>query len=414
MSRRLRIIVSAYACNPYQGSERGVGWGWVNAIAQHHELWVLTDEVHRADIEKKIADAPERYGNLHFHYAPRTRWLILEKIWPPSYLWTYQLWQKGAYKFAVKLHREIGFDLAHQLTYVGFRNPGYLWQLNIPFVWGPIGGLENTPWRFLPVLGLEGFIYYAARNIVNSLHKRFLTLPRRAFQKANGGIIAATEGIRKEILKWYGFDSEVICEIGPPEIIATEHSLRKPEEPLRLVWSGLHDPAKALPLLLNSAAILPKNIDWQLAILGSGVCTKKWQKLALKLGINDRCTWHGWLPRNEALNVVHKAHVFVITSLKDLTSTVLLEALSQGVPVICPDHCGFQNVVTEQCGIKVPVEKPSRLVSNIAGAIIYLAENEHERRLLARGALDRIKGFSWERKSELVDLIYKRVVLMYR
>ncbi len=47
---------------------------------------------------------------------------------------------------------------------------------------------------------------------------------------------------------------------------------------------------------------------------------------------------------------------FVITSLKDLTSTVLLEALAQGVPVICPDHCGFADVVTGECGLKIPME----------------------------------------------------------
>lgn len=414
MYKRLKVLVSAYACNPYQGSEKGVGWGWVNAIAQHHEVWVITDEVHKADIEKKITEDPERYKNVHFCYIPRTRWLTLEKLWPPSYLWTYQMWQKDAYKLGERLHKEIGFDLTHQLTYVGFRNPGYLWCLNIPFVWGPLGGLENTPWRFLPMLGFNGFVYYAGRNIINSLHKRFLALPRRAFQRANGGIIAATEGIRKEILKWYGLESEVICEIGPPDVIATDHSMRTPDEPLRLSWSGLHDPAKALPLLLNAVAMLPAEVNWQLDILGKGPCTRKWQKKAIKLGINNRCRWHGWIPRDEAVSVMHNSHVFVITSLKDLTSTVLIEALSQGVPVICPDHCGFQNVVTEQCGIKVSVEKPLQMVSDIAVAIRYLADNEDKRHFLANGALKRVKDFSWTKKAELVALIYEKAITRHQ
>jgi glycosyltransferase involved in cell wall biosynthesis len=414
INRRLRVLISAYACNPYQGSEKGVGWGWVSAIARHHEVWVLTDEINKGDIEKKNAEDYKRYKNIHFHYVPRTRLLRLEKIWPPSYLWTYQMWQRDAYKLAVELHKEIGFDLAHQLTYVGFRNPGFLWKMNIPFVWGPIGGLENTPWLFLPTLGFNGFVYYAARNIINSLQRRFLLLPKKAFKKAGENIIAATEGIRKEILKWYGYESEVICEIGPPEEIAADHSFRKPGGPLLIAWSGLHDPAKALPLLLNAAAKLPQGINWQLDILGKGPCTKKWQRLATKLGVDERCRWHGWLPRNESLNIMRKAHIFVITSLKDLTSTVLLEALSLGIPVICPDHCGFKNVVTEQCGIKVPVGKPLQMVSDIAAAIRYFADNEDKRILTAKGALKRIEDFSWAKKSELVDIIYRKAITMHQ
>ena len=37
LTRRLKILISAYACNPYKGSEEGVGWGWVTAIARRGE-----------------------------------------------------------------------------------------------------------------------------------------------------------------------------------------------------------------------------------------------------------------------------------------------------------------------------------------------------------------------------------------
>ncbi|MBA4373072.1 MAG: hypothetical protein C0402_09470 [Thermodesulfovibrio sp.] len=411
--RRFKVLACAYACNPYQGSEKGVGWGWVNTIAEHHEVWVLTDEINKTDIDRKVAEAPGHGDNIHFHYIPRTRWLTLEKLWPPSYLWTYQLWQKEAYSLAVQLHKEIGFDLVHQLTYVGFRVPGYLWKMDIPFVWGPIGGLENTPWRFLPMLGFKGCVYYGARNIINMLHKILLLSVRRAFRKADGGAIAATEGIRREIRTWYGRESEVICEIGPPDKIATRHSVRKSDEPLRLAWSGLHDPAKALPLLLYALASLSGDVDWQLDILGSGQCSEKWQKLAKKLAVDNKCRWHGWLPRAEAVQLVHDAHILVITSLKDLTSTVLIEALSQGVPVICPDHCGFQNIVTEDCGIKVPIEKPAQLIADISSAVEMLARDEHKRCLLAEGALRRTADFSWEKKAEILNMLYPKQVDAY-
>ena len=189
----------------------------------------------------------------------------------------YRLWQRDAFKIAKELHREIKFDIVHQLTYVGFRFPGHLWKLDIPFVWGPIGGLENTPWRFLPKFGLNGYLYYTGRNIINSFDKRFLPGPKKAFIKAQGGIIAATNGIRQEIRHWYGEKSAVICEIGPPSEVAQDHSLREPGELLKLSWSGQHLPGKALPLLLHALSRLSSKLKWQLDILGQGPCTKKWQ-----------------------------------------------------------------------------------------------------------------------------------------
>ena len=419
MIGRLNVLIAAYACNPDKGSEEGVGWGWVNAISEYHDLSVITAVYHREDIEKgiskesKLSDRVKFYYVPHkpWHYAPTGGWKFIENtIFKPIMNYAYRLWQRDAYELAKELHEQHHFDIVHQITYVGFRFPGYLCELDIPFVWGPIGGLENTPWRLLPSLGITGGVYYAGRNILNWMHKRFLAGPKRAFRRARGGVIAATEGIRKEILRWYGEESEVICEIGPPTETAENHSLREQGEKLRLSWSGLHLPGKALPLLLKALAKLPADIDWQLDILGEGPCTAKWQKVAKKFGVNDRCHWNGWLPREEAISIVHRSHIFVITSLKDLTSTVLLEAFSQGVPVICPDHCGFSNVVTAECGIKVPIKSLRQFEADLASAILTLAEDEERRTRLAVGALKRINDFSWERKMVVVNEIYDHVM----
>jgi glycosyltransferase involved in cell wall biosynthesis len=419
MKGRLNVLICAYACNPYKGSEEGVGWGWVSAISDNHDLSVITAAYHRADIESALSKERKLSGHIKFyyvahkpwHYVPVSGWKFIENtIFKPIMNYSYRLWQCDAYKLAKQLHQRNHFDLIHQITYVGFRFPGHLWKLNVPFVWGPIGGLENTPWRFFPVLGLSGSIYYAGRNIINAFHKRFLAGPQKAFKKASGGIISATEGIRREILRWYGEESEVICEIGPPSETVAIHSLREPSETLRLSWSGLHLPGKALPLLLKALVRLPKALDWQLDILGNGPCTKKWKKLSKKLAISDRCYWNGWQPRDKALQIVHNSHIFLITSLKDLTSTVLLEALSQGVPVICPDHCGFSNVVTAECGIKMPLQSLKQFETDLASAILILAEDEEMRRYLAKGTLKRIKDFSWEKKANLVNTIYIRMI----
>ena len=38
-------------------------------------------------------------------------------------------WHRRAYRAARRLHEQIGFDLVHQVTFCGYREPGYLWKL---------------------------------------------------------------------------------------------------------------------------------------------------------------------------------------------------------------------------------------------------------------------------------------------
>lgn len=415
----MRILACAYACNPIHGSEEGVGWGWVNAIAKYHEAWVLTAEYHRRDIEKAIECQPEKYKRLHFayvkekpwHYRPTPIWIKIEgSIIKPIMNWAYRLWLRDAIILGKQLHFEVGFDLAHQITYLGFRFPGHLWRLDIPFVWGPIGGLENTPWTLLSAMGLQGAVYYGARNVVNSLHRRFLREPRRSFAAAKSGVIAATEGIRREIQRWYGVDAKVICEVGLPLAPVNQRPLDRNGEPLRIAWSGRLLPGKALNLLLQALSNIPTVIDWRLEVYGDGPCRVPWQRLAERKNLNDRVVWHGQVSRQKAVVGVQSAHLFVTTSLKDLTSTVILEALANGVPVVCPDHCGFADVVNERCGIKIPIPTAREFVKGLGQAIVAIASDEAKRHALGIGALLRAKDYSWEAKAEVIDCLYKRVL----
>ena len=69
--------------------------------------------------------------------------------------------------------------------------PGYLWKLNIPFVWGPVGGMDIFH-KIIGKLGFKGFIYYLAYNFFNFYQMNFLRRPKLAAKKAGIGLIAAT------------------------------------------------------------------------------------------------------------------------------------------------------------------------------------------------------------------------------
>jgi len=403
---RLKVLVGAYACSPSRGSEYGVGWGWVEAISKYHDLWVLTAAHCKDEIEAELLRRPELQSRMRFHYIPKGRFFFAEVHGSPTHLYNYKNhWQWPAYELGKKLHEEIRFDIVHQLTYVGFRVPGFLWQLDVPFVWGPIGGLEQTTWALIPGLGVRGGVRFLTRNLLNDLDRRFSRAPKQAFAKAEGGIIAATTGIRKEIGRFYGHDSIVISEIGLPPATQQTPVHRLPAEPLALLWCGLLLPRKALPFLLTALKMLPAHLNWRLTIIGDGPCSAKWRRLARTNDIAGRCDWLGQVPRETVLRKMQTAHILIITSVYDLTSTVLVEALANGLPVICPDHCGFTDAITPDCGIKVPAVSRRELVAGIRDGIVRL-NDENVRLRLAEGALQQSAKYEWDLKAKTVSNIY--------
>lgn len=409
MPEKLKILVSAYACSPSRGSEPGMGWNFVVGLSKFHKVHVIVEKLKwENEIDEYLASNPGLKENLTFHFIEKERNKRLRKIWPPSYYWYYRKWQKKAFLLAITLDTKEHFDVVHQLNMVGFREPGYLWKMSQPFVWGPIGGLENSPWKFLPSLGWKGLIHYTGRNLMNWGQRRFLTRTKKAATREKCSLIAATAGNAQHILKLWGQPSQIICEVGQESNNNTLPAKRQVNEKLRIIWSGLHTPRKNLPLLLNALTIC--KIPFELHILGIGSETKKWKELASKLGIASNCNWYGWLERKNAIEIMQNGHVFCITSIKDETSTVALEAISYGLPVVCLDHCGFADVITDKCGIKIPVSTPKQASRDFADALTTLYNNESYRYRLATGAIERSSHYSWDKKIEQLNQIYSNLV----
>jgi glycosyltransferase involved in cell wall biosynthesis len=418
--KRLRILAIAYACNPTKGSDEAVGWGWARAIAERHDVTVITADFHANDISRHSHVGESANGNnprfiyvknRTWHYRPQGIWKKIEcSIAKPLMNLAYQNWLSHAFAQAKREVALTPFDVVHLITYVGWRFPGAFYRLGLPFVWGPIGGLQNTKWRLLPSLGPRGAFYHAARNSVNSLQIKLLPGPRRALQAACGSVIAATSEIQEKLWEHFGTKSQVISEVGPPDLPPpAEPRKRAQEEPFKICWSGLHLPRKALHLLLRAAARLPRDLDYCIEILGDGPCGQPWRALASRLGVQSRCRWHGQVSREQSLTIMKTCHLFSITSLSDLTSNVAVEAISLGLPIVCLDHCGFADLVTPECGIKVRVGSIGQIVSDLAAAIGALCRDEDYRRQLAQGALRRTADYSWQKKMDTLDEIYAQI-----
>ena len=385
-----------------------MGWGYLSAVAKHHEIWALVDGWEFGDeLRKYKDDHPEELANVHFIFVSCKPHPILRRLWPPSYYWFYNIWHRRAFRIAKRLHSKIGFDAAWKLSMVTFREPGYLWKLPIPFVWGPVGALGFTDWRMLSVMGVRGMLEFAARNLINWWQSRTSLRSRRAACKAAAtkSLFAATGENQREMKRLWGVDSQVLCEIGLhklPEPVSGSNG-----EVLRLFWSGVFENRKALPLLLSALEKLEGR--WSLDVLGDGPLRDEWHTLAERLHLRGDINWHGWMERSEALNVLKNADVTVITSIHDLTSTVIVESMAYGKPVICIDHCGFADVIDETCGIKVLASSPERMACAFAAALNQLRDTAL-RDELSRGARRRAENYLWRNKEKTLLEILGRSV----
>ncbi|MGC2614814.1 MAG: glycosyltransferase, partial [Terracidiphilus sp.] len=361
-ARPLKVLVSAFAFNPTKGSECSVGWDYVRAIAAKHKVWVITRALEREETEQYLLQHPHALANLSVQYVQERFRNLTSPLGHITNYWRYKVWQWDAYVLARELDARIDFDVVHQLNGTGFREPGHLWKLGKPFVWGPIGGLQFTPFWLLNAVPFGSRVFCVLKGLSTLWAMHVSRRPRRAAATAQV-ILASSSNVAEKVHALWGRDAITLCEVSAPDLEPRALVRRGPGEPLRIVWSGTCNPLKALNIVLLSLGQLKQSFaDWRLIVIGDGPLWESWKRLAGKLGLAEHCSFLGRVPRAEALSVMATGHCFVQPSLYDATSTVVAEALAHRLPVLCLDHFGFRDAVNSACGVKIPPNQLDQVI----------------------------------------------------
>jgi glycosyltransferase involved in cell wall biosynthesis len=405
----MKVLLSAYACEPGRGTELGVGWNTAWEIAKYHEVWVLTrPDDGRESIEAELKLHPN--PNLHFVYFTPP---IIGSLWRRgsiAFLVHYYFWQIQAYLVARRLHREIGFDVAHHVTFVRHSAPSFLVLLPIPFIWGPVGGGESAPDPFWVDFSWRNRVYELLRSGARWLGER--------------DPLARMTARRSTIVRVTTEDTAIrVRQMGAPEVgIFPEASLTKEEivrisqaasqqsETIRFIsmgrllhWKGFH-----LGLRAFAAANIPAAEYW---VLGEGPERQRLEDLAATLGITDRVKFWNRLPRDEALQKLGSCTALVHPSLHDSGGWVCLEAMMAARPVLCLDLGGPAIQVTAATGIKVAAPDPDRAVAGLAAAMIRLANDPEWRSAMGQSGQQRVLEFyNWESRGQQICQLYESVV----
>lgn len=397
------------------GSEPGMAWNWCVNLAKYCELHIITEGEFRDNIEAVLPTLPQG-KNMHFYYNPVSD-EIRKMCWNQGdwrFYKYYREWQWKTYTMAKEIIKQHHIDIVHQLNMIGFREPGYLWKIeNKPFVWGPIGGLKQFPSSYLEGAGIKMKLFNRIKNIVNIYQIKHDKRVDQALKKSDL-LISSIPDSYNAIKKYKGLNSIIIPETG---CFIDDNSIKrnkeeKVDDDFRLLWVGKFDFRKQLNIALATMSKLKDKSNIKLIICGSGSDNQisYYKQMAINLGIEDNVVWKGNIENSKVKEEMRKSDIFFFTSVSEDTSTVVLEAVSCGLPVLCFDTCGMGYVINESVGQKVPLTNPRQSADDFAEKINYLYNNREFLQKLSDGCKQRQKELSWDNKAKQMVELYNKVI----
>ncbi len=408
----MKVLINAYACSPDMGSEPGMGWNWCVNLAKYCELYIITESEFRSRIES-VVPTLEQGNNMHFFFNPVSE-NIRQMCWNQGdwrFYWFYKRWQQRTTDIARDICKKEKIDILHQLNMIGFREPGYLWQLSIemgiPFIWGPVDAKESFPMAYSKGASLKTKIFLYLKNFITKCQLKYGKRVHKAASTASLVLSSSSNSVNS-FKKYFHIDSLLMNETGTYPFCKSEGYSSK-NTSFNIIWVGKFDYRKQLSMALEIISEL-KELNIKLHILGTGNESMKYKKKADILEIEDKIIWHGQVHHDDVNLLMRQSDLFLFTSIMEGTSTVIMEALQNGLPVICFDTCGMSAVVNDSVGYKVPLSNPTQSVRDFSERIKYLYNHREDLVIMSRNCFVRANELSWDNKTiKLIDY-YKRII----
>ena len=160
-----RIIVVACQLHYSAGSECAVAMDYIRHMSVNNELTVLygtakgfhdlgntheMEEWCKINPLKNVTFLPIKPSFVSHNYG----YSIFGNF--KFYRQDYRMWHKDVRNAIVNLCKNNEYDIIHFLGPIGYREPGCMRDLGLPYIWGPIGGFGMAPIRLSLASSLMG------------------------------------------------------------------------------------------------------------------------------------------------------------------------------------------------------------------------------------------------------------------
>lgn len=395
-----KVLLIAPACDAEDVGEAWVAAQWAIRLAEAEELTLLTtykrghrpmsEQLPRARViewvEPPVVGRFERFNSLLF----------------PGY-WPFHRRARRWIRRAVAAGER--FDVVHQVAPVAMRYPSPAADLGIPFVMGPVGGSLASPPAFVAEEGATS--WYQRLRGLDAWRMRHDRQLRRTYESADV-VVGVAEYVRS-FLDGVGLKRfEVMSEIAMTDV-RDRVDRRSRTGPVRLLHVGRTVRTKGLRDVIRAMDAI-RDLDVVLDVLGEGNDREACEALIAELGLSDRITLHGAVPRADVDEYYRRADVFVFPSYREPGGTVVLEAMSWGLPVIVCRRGGPGANVDDSCAITLDARDPQQLAADCAVALRNLVADPARR--LAMGEASRshvLTTHLWSQRVDRMRRVYDEI-----
>ena len=394
---RIKIFVSAYACEPDLGSEIGVGWHWVLEMNKYFELWVLTRRSNKTHIEDWLGKHPQEH-EIHFLYWDLPDWARKWKKGLRGVRTYYNIWQYYTDRIVKATMKQNDIKIYHLLTYGNALWPASSYGQKQFFVWGPIGGVDTIPEDYTRFYGRKWKVIELLRRII------IMALPfNNGFQKRckNADLMfCKSYSMKDAIAEKYRHKAMVCTDVAVELVNNTQYARKRQHNDglVRFLMVGRLDAWRGFDLAIEAVAQAIKICPQiRLDILGKGSDRERIITWIEKFDVKDYVTLHGQVPMDEYYQMMADCDVVLNPCLKEGAVTTAFDSMSFGKPLICIDTGGYTRYFTDEYAVLIEKKSRYKEISDIVDAIVRLSDRE-ERNKMGEKALKAGGEYTWENK----------------
>lgn len=404
------ILITAYAVNPFKGSEDGTGWNISKEIAKDYKTIIITRKNNRLEIERYLQENNDPiHDNMQFEYHDLPNWAMFwkKKIGPRGYVLYFYLWQLFMPLFILK--NKLKFDLCHALNFHSDSHPHFLWVFGKPVIWGPIGHHPKMPETYIQKYGKKvvhtDIKYAIVKWMMRNLDPFFY------LAKWNTDKIIGLNSSVQETLRLRSSKVEII-----PAVATGQPNFRtKNSDVFNVLSVGRFTAMKGFDMTILAFSDFVKSLPKieqakvELTLVGSGESEMFLKSIIKEQQISDLVKIVSWVEKSEMEAIYSNADIFLFPS-HEGAGMVIPEAMSYGLPVICFDNVGPGELVKD-AGIKIPYTNYNESIRQFSTELNKLYFNLSHREELSQKSSNTYKlNYTWEVKGEKIKSIIANLI----
>ncbi len=398
------ILISAYAVNPFKGSEDGTGWNISREMAKEHDVIVVTRKNNVPHIERYLNEQDDPiHQNMEFIGYDLPQWTLWlkKRLGERGYVLYYYFWQLFLPLFVKRMKLE--FDIAHALNFHSDSVPTFLWMLGKPTYWGPVGHHPAVPKDFiLPIYGRSAYLrdqlYFSVKWALRNLDPFFHLAV-------------------KKVEKIFVINSSVASVMGAPDskvvivpAVATDKApakVSRSDKHFKVLSVGRFHYMKGFDIAIRSFKAFYEQLSsdqqasTELILVGKGEERQRLTALIASLGMGERVRIVDWVDKSEMAELYGAASAFLFPS-HEGAGMVIPEAMSYGLPVLTFDNVG-PGELAGSAGVKTGYGSYDRSVDGFAESLLRLHNDRGFWQTCSDASYARYaEHFTWEAKGNVI------------